>query len=223
MAIDLPKPWLNLLEDEFNKPYMKNLRSFLVARKRSGAVIFPPTNQWFNAFKRTLPQDIKAVILGQDPYHGVGQANGLCFSVNKGIMLPPSLRNIFQELQNDLGISPLNGDLSSWADQGVLLLNATLTVEQSQAGAHQKRGWEEFTDHVLQMVSEQAKPSVFILWGAYAGRKAELIDSSKHLIIKAPHPSPLSAHRGFFGGRYFSRTNQFLQAHNREPINWSLD
>lgn len=204
---------------------MQNLRGFLRDSHEHNKIIYPPNTQIFRALNETPLSQVKAVILGQDPYHGVGQANGLSFSVNKGIDLPPSLRNIYHELKTDLGIlAPRHGDLTAWAQQGVLLLNSVLTVEHAQPTSHQKQGWEQFTDSVIDVINEQRQSVVFILWGAYAQRKGLRIDAQKHLVLKAAHPSPLSANRGgFFGCKVFSKANQYLQQNGVEPINWQLD
>lgn len=221
--IDLHPSWLTHLANEFEQPYMKQLRAFLVAEKQQGKVIYPASKDIFNAFNSTPLDQVKVVILGQDPYHGPNQAHGLCFSVQPGIPAPPSLQNMFKELQRDLGLPiPPHGCLQSWANQGVLMLNATLTVEQSKAGSHQGRGWEIFTDKAIQLVNEQCYGVVFLLWGSYAQKKAAFIDHRKHLVLKAPHPSPLSAHRGFIGCGHFSQANQYLQKLNKSPINWQL-
>lgn len=215
--------WKEVLIDEFNKQYFLELKSFLV-EERSNYTVYPKGNDIFSAFNLTPFQNVRVVILGQDPYHGPGQAHGLCFSVPKGIEPPPSLKNIFKELQINLGIpTPNHGNLESWARQGVLLLNATLTVRSNQAGSHQKRGWENFTDTVIMKLSEQRENIIFLLWGAYAQAKATLIDKSKHSILIAPHPSPLSAHRGFFGCGHFSKTNEILISKGLKPINWNND
>lgn len=204
---------------------MQHLRDFLRQRQQQDCTIYPPNPQIFRALNETPLPQVKAVILGQDPYHGFGQANGLSFSVNKGVALPPSLRNIYHELYNDLQITPpVHGDLSAWAKQGVLLLNSVLTVEHAQPASHQKQGWEEFTDAVIDVINEHRQSVVFILWGAYAQRKGQRINTQKHLVLRAAHPSPLSANRGgFFGCKVFSKTNQYLQQHGIEPINWQLD
>ena len=215
--------WRRVLEGEFRKLYMGQLQKFLGAEKQAGKQIYPPSQQIFNAFNSTPFDKVKVVILGQDPYHGGGQAHGLCFSVLPGVRVPPSLRNIYKELQSDLGIAPAHhGCLQPWAEQGVLLLNATLTVEDSKAGAHQGRGWEQFTDAAVHALAEQREGLVFILWGSHAQKKGAFIDDRRHLVLRAPHPSPLSAHRGFFGTRPFSRANEWLQAHGEEPIDWAL-
>lgn len=221
--VDLPADWLAALQSEFEQPYMAHLRSFLLQQKQLGKVIFPESANIFNAFNSTPLSAVKVVIIGQDPYHGPGQAHGLCFSVQPGVPAPPSLQNIFKELNRDLDIPfPPHGCLQSWANQGVLLLNATLTVERANAGSHQGQGWEAFTDRAIQVVSEQCEGVVFLLWGSYAGKKSQLIDARKHLILKSPHPSPLSAYRGFIGNGHFSAANQYLQQHGKTPINWSL-
>ncbi len=215
--------WKERLIGEFNQPYFADLKNFLVEEKKS-YTIYPPGNRIFAAFDRTPFEKVKAVILGQDPYHGKGQAHGLCFSVPQGIASPPSLVNIFRELHNDVGIPmPTHGNLEAWADRGVLLLNATLTVRANQAGSHQNRGWENFTDAVIRKLSDEKEGLVFILWGRYAQAKEYLIDSSKHHILKAAHPSPFSAHSGFFGCRHFSKTNELLEAAGKEPVDWSLE
>lgn len=221
--IDLDPSWLAYMAPEFELPYMKQLKVFLQEEKRQGKVIYPASKNIFNAFNSTPLDQIKVVILGQDPYHGPNQAHGLCFSVQPGIPAPPSLVNMFKEIQRDLGIPfPQHGCLQSWADQGVLLLNATLTVEQARAGSHQGRGWEVFTDRAIQIVNEQCEHVVFLLWGSYAQKKGAFIDSRKHLVLKAPHPSPLSAHRGFIGCGHFSAANRYLQQHGKSPIDWRL-
>ena len=222
-SIQLEASWLKLLEAEFQQPYMQSLKQFLKEQKQQKKIIYPKSELWFNAFNSTPVDQVKVVILGQDPYHGPGQAHGLCFSVQHGVRFPPSLLNIFKELNQDLGMPmPEHGCLQSWADQGVLLLNATLTVEQAQAGSHQKQGWEQFTDQAISLLSEQREGLVFLLWGSYAQKKSQLIDASKHLILKAPHPSPLSAHRGFFGCQHFSMTNAYLEQRGQAGIEWSL-
>lgn len=222
-SIDLHPSWLAHLAAEFDAPYMQQLKQFLMAEKAAGKIIYPASKYIFNAFNSTPLDQVKVVIIGQDPYHGPNQAHGLCFSVQPGIAIPPSLQNIFKEQHSDLGISiPKHGCLQSWADQGVLLLNATLTVEHSKAGSHQGKGWETFTDKVIHLVSEKTSGVVFLLWGSYAQKKSELIDSAKHLILKAPHPSPLSAHRGFLGCGHFSKANQYLAQNNKVPVTWAL-
>ncbi len=221
--IDLPEGWLAALAGEFEKPYMGALRSFLLERKQARAVVYPPGDQIFSAFKHTDFQDVRVVILGQDPYHGPGQAHGLCFSVQSGVPTPPSLKNIFAEIQRDLGIAPpAHGCLTSWADQGVLLLNSVLTVERGRAGAHQGKGWETFTDQVVATLKARRDGLVFLLWGSYAQRKGKLVDRDRHCVLTSPHPSPLSAHRGFMGNGHFSQANQYLETNGKIPINWSL-
>jgi len=210
------------LQDEFQQSYMDDLRTFLKDRIHAGATIFPPKQFWFEAFNQTPVDEVKVVILGQDPYHGQGQAHGLSFSVPKGQPTPPSLRNIFKELHDDTGTEATSTDLTPWAKQGVLLLNASLTVEEGQAGSHQKKGWERFTDCIIKRVSDHCESVVFILWGRYAQNKVKLIDHDKHLILEAPHPSPLSSHRGFFGSKPFSQANHYLEKNQRNPIDWSL-
>ena len=219
---DIETGWKEILWDEFQSPYFSELKEFLVAEKKRYTV-YPPGKLIFNAFRHTPFDQVKVVILGQDPYHGPGQAHGLCFSVPPGIAPPPSLVNIFKELQNDLGIPvPTHGNLEKWADQGVLLLNATLTVRAGQAGSHQNKGWEAFTNKVISHVSGKKSAVVFLLWGRYAQAKETLVDGAKHLVLKAPHPSPFSAHSGFFGCRHFSRANAFLEQQGMNPIDWSL-
>lgn len=214
--------WNPYLRSQFEQPYWSKLQDFIRSERLSAAV-YPPEDQVFAALHWTALSDVKVVILGQDPYHGPGQAHGLSFSVPEGVAIPPSLQNIFKELRDDLGVPiPSSGNLQRWADQGVLLLNATLTVRGGTAGSHQKHGWEPFTDEVIRVVNDHAAPSVFILWGSYARRKSGLIDSSRHAIVESPHPSPLSAHRGFLGSRPFSRANHALEAMGRSPVDWSL-
>ena len=220
MDVKIAESWKNVLQEEFDKPYFEALTQF-VRDEYSNQRIYPPGSLIFNAFDHCPFDQTRVVILGQDPYHGPGQAHGLCFSVNDGIPLPPSLLNIFKEIQSDLGIPiPASGNLTRWADQGVLLLNATLTVRAGQAGSHQKKGWETFTDAVIGHISDRLSRVVFLLWGAYARNKSALIDDSKHAVFTAPHPSPLSAHRGFFGCRHFSRANAYLQANGLAAIRW---
>ena len=221
--IKLHSQWREVIGGEFDKDYMQSLREFLLQRKQQGAVIYPPTNQWFSALNTTPFEDVRVVVLGQDPYHGVGQAHGLCFSVTPGIKVPPSLANIYKEIKSDLGIDqPNHGCLISWAQQGVLLLNATLTVEDGCAGAHQGKGWEQFTDEIIKAVNQKREGVVFMLWGSYAQKKSIMIDSSPHLILKSVHPSPLSAYRGFFGCGHFSAANHYLQEKGVKPIDWQL-
>jgi uracil-DNA glycosylase len=218
----IEESWNAVLREEFQAAYFAQLKDFLV-EETSSQRVFPPGSLIFNAFDHTPFHKVKVVILGQDPYHGPGQANGLCFSVPPGIRQPPSLVNIFKELHSDLGIPiPEHGNLETCADQGVLLLNATLTVRAGQAGSHQNRGWEGFTDAVIRKLSEQRQGLVFLLWGRYAQAKETLVDGDKHLVLKAAHPSPFSAHSGFFGCRHFSRTNTYLHASGSEVIDWSL-
>lgn len=220
MQVKIEKSWQEVLQTEFDKPYFENLVGF-VKQEYASRTIFPPAGQIFNAFNTCPFNNVKVVILGQDPYHGPGQAHGLCFSVNDGIQFPPSLQNIFKEITSDLGIpAPKTGNLTRWAEQGVLLLNATLTVRASQAGSHQGKGWEEFTDAVIKTISEKAENVVFILWGSYAIKKKSLINASKHCILTAPHPSPLSSYRGFFGCKHFSQTNNYLTSKGKTPIEW---
>lgn len=222
-AIDLHVSWLEHLQAEFDLPYMQQLKQFLLQQKQARKIVYPESKYIFNAFNSTPLTKVKVVILGQDPYHGPGQAHGLCFSVQQGVMVPPSLKNIFKEIERDFGFSaPHHGYLQSWAEQGVLLLNATLTVEHARAGSHQGQGWEQFTDRAIQTVNEQCKGVVFLLWGSYAQKKGQLIDSSKHLVLNAPHPSPLSAYRGFIGCGHFSQANQYLVQHQQTPIDWRL-
>lgn len=224
MTVNLEPSWLNILKDEFNKDYMIELKYFLQEESRCGHLIYPSPSQIFNAFWKTPFDKVKVVILGQDPYHGPHQAHGLSFSVQKGIKFPPSLHNIFKELTTDVPLFtvPTSGDLTQWADQGVFLLNSTLTVRAATPGGHQNKGWEIFTDKVIQALSQKKQGLVFLLWGKYAQAKAQLINEDKHLILMAAHPSPFSVHRGFYGCRHFSMTNKFLMAHGEHPINWHL-
>lgn len=220
MNVKIESSWGNLLQPEFDSPYFANLVNF-VKGEYSSVQIFPPASQIFNAFNRCPLDKVKVVILGQDPYHDVNQAHGLCFSVNDGIKMPPSLINIFKEISNDIGTPmPRTGNLERWADQGVLLLNATLTVRAHQAGSHQGHGWELFTDNVINRLARAKEHIVFMLWGSYACRKVSLIDANKHLILTAVHPSPLSAYRGFFGCKHFSKANTYLQSTGQTPIIW---
>lgn len=219
----LEASWKNKLTDQFSMPYMKQLEDFLREEKQSGKTIFPKEFEYFQALNLTPLSQVKIVILGQDPYHGDGQAHGLCFSVTPNTRIPPSLLNIYKELESDLNIPRAkHGFLDSWAKQGVLLLNSVLTVERSQAGSHQGKGWETFTDFVIKTVNEQEKPVVFLLWGSYAQKKAAFVDTTKHLVLKASHPSPLSAHRGFLGCKHFSQANAFLKDNAITPIDWKL-
>ena len=220
--VHIGNSWDELLQGEWEQPYYKALRAFLVSEYRSQAVC-PPMNDIFNAFKYCAYEDVKVVILGQDPYHGPSQAHGLCFSVQKGIEVPPSLKNIYKELSDDIGfIPPEHGYLEKWARQGVFLLNTTLTVRQGHPLSHKGQGWETFTDHVIQILSRRERPMVFLLWGSNARSKASLIDTSRHLVLQAPHPSPLSAYAGFFGCRHFSKANAFLSRFG-ESVDWSLE
>lgn len=221
--VKLHPSWLEPLAAEFETPYMDALRSFLMAEKGNGKRIFPKGSEYFRALDLTPLDSVRVVILGQDPYHGPGQAHGLCFSVQNGVRTPPSLVNIYKELQSDLGIPPArHGHLEHWARQGVLLLNSVLTVEMGQAASHQGKGWERFTDAVIAQVNMRAEPVVFMLWGSYAQRKAGFVDAARHLVLKAPHPSPLSAHNGFFGCRHFSKANAFLESNGMRPVDWAL-
>jgi len=221
--IKLEPLWKQRLIHEFSRDYMLALHAFLQSETLHQKNIYPPITQWFAALNSTPFNRVKVVILGQDPYHGENQAHGLCFSVPPNIKIPPSLSNIYKELQSDLSIPPAkHGYLNHWAHQGVLLLNSVLTVEQSRAGSHQGKGWERFTDAIITQINQHTEHTVFILWGSYAQKKGSNIDSHKHLIIKAPHPSPLSAYRGFFGGQYFSRSNIYLMQHGKTPIDWTL-
>lgn len=221
MSITLHDSWKIRLTEEFEKAYFNELTDF-VRKEYSQKTIYPAPKNIFRALDLCPFEDVKVVILGQDPYHGPGQAHGLCFSVREGIDLPPSLRNIYKEMAEDLELeAPTAGDLSHWAEQGVLLLNATLTVEAKKAGSHQKKGWEEFTDAVIRKVSDESENVVFILWGRYAQNKGSVIDRDKHLVLEAPHPSPLSAHAGFFGSKPFSQTNDYLAWHGKDVIQWA--
>jgi uracil-DNA glycosylase len=222
MSVKLDPSWYAVLQPQFEAPYFAQLKEFLVA-ERQQYTCYPPGGKIFNAFDTTPFDKVKVVILGQDPYHEPGQAMGLCFSVPQGVQVPPSLVNIIKEINDDLGtqIPTTCGDLSGWAQQGVLLLNATLTVRAHQAGSHQRHGWETFTDAAIQALSQQRSGLVFLLWGSYAIAKKSLIDSTKHCVLTAPHPSPLSAYRGFFGCRHFSQANNYLAAHGQQPIDWT--
>ena len=220
MDVKIESSWKEKLQPEFEKEYFKNLVNFVKSEYQT-KTIYPPGKFIFNAFDQCPFDRIKVVVLGQDPYHEPGQAHGLCFSVNDGIPFPPSLINIFKEIETDLGIAtPHTGNLLRWAQQGVLLLNATLTVRAHYAGSHQNKGWETFTDAVIHCIAEEKEHVVFILWGSYAQKKGEFIDQNKHLVLKSPHPSPLSAHRGFFGNKHFSKTNNYLIQTGQEPIQW---
>ncbi|WP_413568917.1 uracil-DNA glycosylase [Bdellovibrio sp. HCB117] len=221
--VKLDSSWKQRLQSEFDSERMKTLREFLVQEYKKGKTIYPRGEEWFAAMNLTPFDKVKVVIVGQDPYHGPGQAHGLCFSVRDGVRFPPSLQNIFKELNSDLGLQiPKSGCLTKWAEQGVLLLNAVLTVEDGKAAAHQKKGWEEFTDKIIHLLNEEREHLVFILWGSYAQKKASFVDRKKHLVIEAVHPSPLSAHRGFFGTKPFSKTNAYLRSHGISEIDWSL-
>ena len=220
MNVRIDESWRERLQSEFDAPYFALLTDF-VRHEYATTRVYPPGSQMFAAFDACPFDKVKVVILGQDPYHEPGQAHGLCFSVNDGVPFPPSLQNIFKEIHDDIGTPvPMSGDLTRWANQGVLLLNATLTVRAHQAGSHQNKGWEQFTDAVIHRLAQERENLVFILLGSYAQRKGEFIDRSRHLVLQSPHPSPLSAHRGFFGNRHFSRTNEYLTAHGIEPILW---
>jgi len=220
MDVQIEPAWKQFLKTVFEQDFFKELVSF-VKDEYQNKKVFPNGKDLFNAFNHSPLDQVKVVILGQDPYHGPNQAHGLSFSVKSGVPFPPSLLNIFKEIKSDIGKDvPPNGDLTRWADQGVFLLNATLTVRAHEAGSHQKKGWEEFTDEVIRVISAQRENVVFLLWGAYAQKKADLIDQSKHLILEAPHPSPLSSYRGFFGCRHFSQANAYLVLHGKRPINW---
>ena len=223
ISMNLEKSWQNLLQDELQKPYMLELQSFLVQEEKSGKKIYPPQNEIFAALNMTPFDQVKVVILGQDPYHGEGQAHGLCFSVKPGVKPPPSLINIFKELQNDVAVTPPDhGNLSKWASQGVLLLNNVLTVEDGKAGSHHLKGWEQFTDRIIELLNDKKENLVFILWGSPAQKKAAKVDTKKHFVLKSVHPSPLSSYRGFFGSRPFSQTNAFLSSKGLGPIDWGL-
>ncbi len=221
--IGISESWKLHLGTEFKQSYMDDLREYLLQRKQAGANIYPPGKLIFNAFNSTPFEQVRVVIIGQDPYHGPGQAHGLAFSVPSGLQVPPSLVNIYKELQQDTGfIIPQHGNLKSWTENGVLLLNAVLTVEQGKAGAHQGKGWEYFTDRVIQVLNDESEGLVFMLWGAYAQSKGRLLNAEKHCVLKSPHPSPLSAYRGFLGCKHFSRANAYLQQRGRQPVNWQL-
>ena len=220
MDVQIEDSWKKRLAEEFEKPYFVQLTEFVRNEYRAGTC-YPPGKLIFNAFNLCPFHQTKVVIIGQDPYHGPNQAHGLCFSVNDGVAFPPSLQNIFKEIQSDLNIPvPTSGNLTRWANQGVLLLNETLTVRAHQAGSHQRKGWEEFTDAAIRALAEQREHLVFILWGAYAQKKGAFIDRNKHLVLASAHPSPLSAYNGFFGNKHFSRTNDYLREHGVTPINW---
>lgn len=220
MQVNIEPSWAKVLADEFEKPYFADLVNF-VKSEYACHKVFPPGKLIFNAFEHCAFNEVKVVILGQDPYHGPGQAHGLCFSVPDGILFPPSLQNIFKEIREDMGILiPQSGNLERWANQGVFLLNATLTVRAHQAGSHQNKGWEIFTDKVIHLLAEKRENLVFMLWGSYAQQKGKFIDSKRHLVLQSVHPSPLSAHRGFFGNHHFSKANNYLTLHGKTPINW---
>lgn len=220
MKVKIEESWREVLQTEFDKEYFENLVDF-VRNAYKTTLVYPKGNKIFNAFNLCSFKGTKVVIIGQDPYHEEGQAHGLCFSVPKDINIPPSLVNIYKEIENDLGVKPSNsGDLTRWAQQGVLLLNSTLTVEAHKAGSHQNKGWEVFTDEVIKILSEKKEHLVFLLWGAFAIKKSSLIDKTKHLVLSSPHPSPLSAYRGFFGNKHFSKTNEYLIQNNISPIQW---
>lgn len=222
--IKLEPSWKNKLASEFEKPYMKNLRAFLLQEANQNKIIYPKGNNIFNAFNLTPFDQVKVVLIGQDPYHGPNQAQGLCFSVNKETPLPPSLVNIYKELETDLNIKPAtHGSLEAWAKQGVLLLNTVLTVEHGKAGSHHGKGWEQFTDKVIQILNEEKENLVFIFWGSPAQKKAANVDTTRHLVLKSVHPSPLSSYRGFFGSKPFSKTNSYLKSKNITEINWALE
>jgi uracil-DNA glycosylase len=219
--IKLSNSWLNHLKSELEQDYMKNLKMFLDGEYKKKKVIYPDTKNYFAALDLVDVEKIKVVILGQDPYHGENQAHGLCFSVTEGTPFPPSLKNIFKELKDDIGCeTPKSGDLTNWSKQGVLLLNSVLTVEKDKAASHQGKGWEQFTDKIISVVNEKTEHTVFILWGAYAQKKASFVDRSKHLVIESPHPSPLSSHRGFFGSKPFSQANAWLRSKGKSEIKW---
>ncbi|MGB0663785.1 MAG: uracil-DNA glycosylase [Pontibacterium sp.] len=223
MALENAPSWQPYLQAEFDAPYMQSLREFLAQEKAAHKVIYPHSSRWFSALETTPLDQVKVVILGQDPYHGDGQAHGLCFSVLPGIKPPPSLVNIYKELEQDVGCTPVShGYLGTWAEQGVLLLNSVLTVEQAQAASHQGKGWETFTDQVIKVINEQCEGVVFMLWGSYAQKKGRVIDKQKHCVLSSSHPSPLSAYRGFLGCGHFGEANRYLQSQGRAPINWQL-
>ena len=225
-AVSVDPSWRKLMDSEFEKPYMAELKAYLGERKKQRAVVYPHSSLWFNAFALTPVESVKVVLLGQDPYHGAGQAHGLSFSVPEGVRTPPSLLNIFKEIDSDLGLdvslaAQRLGCLEAWARQGVFLLNSVLTVEEGMAAAHQGRGWEEFTDAVINHLSNERTDLVFMLWGSYAQKKGQVIDANKHRILKSPHPSPLSAHRGFLGCKHFSQANSWLADKQLDPIDWT--
>jgi uracil-DNA glycosylase len=222
--VTLHESWLAPLQPEFDSPYMAALKAFLLAEKNAGKRIFPRGNEWFHALDATPLDQVRVVILGQDPYHGDGQAHGLCFSVRKSVRTPPSLLNIYKEMQSDLGLAPPpHGNLEAWAKRGVLLLNSVLTVEAGRAASHQGQGWERFTDAVIRVLNDQQRPIVFILWGSYAQKKAAFVDRARHCVITSAHPSPLSAHNGFFGSKPFSKANAFLRERDSEEMDWRIE
>lgn len=221
--VQIEATWKQALYEEFAKPYFSELRQFLKSEKESGVTMYPPGKLIFNAFNTTPFDQVKVVILGQDPYHGPGQAHGLSFSVPVGMAVPPSLRNMYQELQQDVGITiPQHGYLQSWAEQGVLLLNSMLTVRASQPGSHKGKGWEQFTSAAIKAISDQRQGVVFMLWGKYAQEKGAIIDKTRHLVLTSPHPSPFSAHKGFFGSKHFSSANSYLSHQGQSPVNWQV-
>lgn len=221
MTFKIAKSWADEIGSELNQPYMGKLSTFLKERAAEGKVIYPQNDEIFQALELTSFKDVRVVIIGQDPYHGPGQAHGLSFSVRKGVRIPPSLKNIYKEIEAEFGVTmPKHGDLTNWARQGVLLLNATLTVEEASAGAHQKRGWEEFTDAIIRAINDHHEHVVFMLWGSYAQKKGAFIDRKKHLVLESVHPSPLSAHRGFLGNGHFAKANKYLKNQGRPPIDW---
>lgn len=221
MAVKLDQSWMDQVGGEFEQPYMHNLKAFLLQEKEAGVTVFPRGDDIFNAMNTTPFENVRVVIIGQDPYHGDGQAHGLSFSVKRGVRIPPSLMNIYKELESEYGIKcPNHGDLTGWAEQGVLLLNATLTVRRDSAGSHQNKGWESFTDAVIRAVNDHHKNVVFMLWGSYAQKKGAFIDRSKHCVLTSVHPSPLSAHRGFLGCGHFKSANEYLESHGLQPIRW---
>lgn len=222
--VKIEESWRKVLHDEFDKNYFAQIKQFILNERGKGKTIFPPGSQIFAAFDYTPFDKVKVVIIGQDPYHGDGQAHGLCFSVQRSVSIPPSLQNIYKEIKDDLGLPiPTHGNLTSWAQQGVLLLNAILTVNRNEAASHKNAGWENFTNEVIRKLSEKRPHLVFILWGKFAQEKASLIDSSKHLVLKAAHPSPFSAYNGFFGCKHFSRANEYLRNNGLDPIHWNID
>lgn len=223
MDVKIEESWKQQLKSEFNKDYFENITAFIKTEKAQGKIIYPPGSLIFNAFEKTPFDKLKVLLLGQDPYHGKGQAMGLSFSVPKGVRPPPSLLNIFKELHDDIGIQiPSTGDLTPWAEQGVMLLNAALTVRAGEPNSHAKIGWHQFTDAVIKKLSDEKEGTVFLLWGSFAHQKQELIDQTRHCVLKAAHPSPYSADKGFFGCRHFSKTNQYLIKQNIDPIDWAL-